>query len=78
MTIAKVWYGGNVYLLPRGEHQGSNLRAFFGVKRNWDLYFKSAEAADFIVEPKNVYFVEHDDRFVRVPKRKAGPGGEIA
>lgn len=63
-NIVKVKCDGLPCTLPRGECTGRNLRTFFGVSRNDDLWFDARQGDDILIEPDHTpYFVDHDDRF---------------
>ena len=69
MGIANIWFDGHKYALPRADHKGSNLRAFFGVKRGRDLFVEMDEGDDILIEANKVYFVDERDKFYSVSRK---------
>ena len=65
---ATIWFDGHRYALPRGEHKGKNLRAFFGVKETHDLFVEMDEGDDVIVSGDTPYFVDERDKFYSVSR----------
>lgn len=73
MQIAKIKCDRIPYALPWGGHAGSNLRAFFGVPKDKDLYIQMEEGDDFLVEDSDEqYLVEDRDRFYTVFRKITG------
>jgi len=71
MQIANIKHNKTNYALLRGEHKGSNLRAFFGVPDSKDLYYESDEGDDILIEAEKPYFVEDRDRFYSISRRRS-------
>jgi hypothetical protein len=69
MNIAEIWFNKTKYALPRAEHKGENLRAFFGVPKSKDLYVQSEEGDDILIEDAKPYFVENRDKFYSVSRK---------
>lgn len=69
MIIARISCNKFSYSLPTGDHKGSNLRSFFGVKKTHDLFVESESDDDIIIEPKLAYFIEDGDKFYTVHRR---------
>jgi len=59
---ANVYFNRTKYALPTGDHKGSNLRAFFAVPKDKDLWIESEAGDDILVEPKAAYFIEDGDK----------------
>lgn len=72
MTTANIFYDGHRYALPRSEHLGSNLRAFFGVPKSRDLFVEMDEGDDVLIEDKLPYFVDERDKFYSVARKING------
>lgn len=51
--IAKITCDGFSYWLPGGEHSGSNLRAFFGIEDDHDLWGEGDKEATLIPNDPN-------------------------
>jgi hypothetical protein len=66
---ANIWYDGRRFMLPRSEHTGDNLRAFFGVPTSKDLFVEMDEGDDVLIEGDKPYFVDERDKFYSVSRK---------
>jgi hypothetical protein len=63
MKVARIKCDGTPYMLPEGEHTGANLRAFFGVDAEHELWGERDKDDALIPDDDAEITVEDGARF---------------
>lgn len=69
MKIARIVCEDTAYVLPEGEHSGANLRAFFGVPEDHDLWGERDKDDVLIPDDDATMLVEDGGRFYMASKK---------